>query len=107
MRHNVKVQIVRFTDADQPGFVECVFRDTSNREWVLWDKVPIFSKIDLDEHYSYPQPGVAACEIVREWTDEQGRERCIIDLERPFDICTRNGEQRFEIFKDQITSDES
>ncbi len=31
--HDVHVEIHRFTDAAQPGWVECVLRDTSGREW--------------------------------------------------------------------------
>jgi hypothetical protein len=107
MWHNVKVEILRIADTHQPSFVACVVRDTSGREWVLWDKAPIFSKDSLDEHSIYPQPGQAACEIVREWTDEQGRRRCLVDLEHPCDISTRDGEHQFEVFIDQIVAEGS
>ena len=102
--HTISVQIVRFTDASQPGWVECVFRDASNHEWLLADKVPIFTTAPLDVDSSYPQPGVVACEIVREWTDERGRRRCIISTERPWGVEAKGGETQFEVFCDRITT---
>jgi len=100
--HSINVQIVRFTDDSQPGWVECVFRDTSGREWLFADKAPIFTKVDLDADSSYPQPGAVACEIVREWTDEHGRGRCIICTECPWGVAAEGGETQFEVFSDQI-----
>ena len=102
--YTVSVQIVRFTDPAFPGWVECVLRDASDREWTLADKVPIFTAAPLDAHSAYPQPGVVACEIVGRWTDESGRTRCLIDTERPWGVSTRNGETRFEVFIDRIAT---
>ncbi len=100
--HTICVQIVRFADPSQPGWVECVLQDASDREWVLVDKVPVFTEADLDASSTYPQPGVVACEIVREWTDGHGRQRCIITTERPDGVAAKNGETEFEVFRDQI-----
>src|SRR5947207_9427283 len=102
--HTVSVQIVRSIDSAQPGWVECVLRDAADREWTLADKVPIFTGAPLDAHSAYPQPGVVACEIVRQWTDGSGRGRCIIDTERPWGVSTKNGDTQFEVFIDQITT---
>jgi len=102
--HSVSVQIVRFTDRAHPGWVECVLRDTAGREWTLADKAPIFTEVALDERSEYPQPGVLACEIVRQWTDASGRVRCVIDTARPWGVSTKDGETQFEVFADQITT---
>jgi hypothetical protein len=102
--HIVNVQIVRFTDSTQPGWVECVFRDAEDLEWTLADKLPVFTVAQLDSHSAYPQPGVVACEIVQQWTDEHGRRRCIIDTARPWGVSAKNGETRFEMLVDQITT---
>jgi len=102
--HTISVQIARFTDASQPGWVECVLRDTSGREWILADKLPVFTDADLDADSRYPQPGVVACEIVREWTDEHGRRRCVITTERPWGVEAKGGQTQFEVFNDQITT---
>lgn len=98
----ITIQIVRFIDAHQPGFVECVLRDAFGRDWVFFDKAPVFTSVRLDEKSVYPQLGSIACEIVREWVDEQGRRRCIIDTEAPWDVAARTGETQFEVFYDQI-----
>jgi hypothetical protein len=102
--HTVDVQIVRFTDSHFPGWVECILRDAADREWTLADKVPIFTEAPMDATSTYPQPGVIACEIIRTWTDERGRTRCIIDTERPWGVSTKNGETQFEVFIEQITT---
>src|SRR5689334_14823403 len=102
--HIISVQIVRFIEASQPGWVECVLRDASGREWLLADKAPVFTKAHLDATGSYPQPGVVACEIVREWTDEHGRRRCIVSTERPWGVEATSGETQFEVFSDQIAT---
>src|SRR5580692_6372751 len=95
--HVVNVQIVSFTSPAQPGWVECVLRDAADREWTLADKLPVFTEAELDERSVYPQPGVVACEIVRQWTDECGKIRCIIDTERPWGVSTKNGKTQFEV----------
>jgi hypothetical protein len=98
----VGVQIVRFTDAAQPGWVECVLRDAQGRTWVFSDKVPIFTSVSLDADSSYPQPGVIACEIVRECIDENGRKRCIVNTARPWGVAAKSGEMQFEVFYEQV-----
>lgn len=103
--HTISVQIVRFTDASHPGWVECALRDASGRQWFLADKVPIFTEARLDESSSYPQPGSLACEILREWTDEHGRRRCTICTDRPCGVASLGGETQFEVFRDQIATD--
>src|SRR5687767_11078468 len=102
--HTVSVQIVRFSDLSFPGWVECVLRDTSGREWLFSDKAPVFTKSHLCATSSYPQPGVVACEIVREWTDDDGRARCQITTGRPWSVEAVGGETEFEIFREQIAS---
>lgn len=102
--NTISVQIVRFTDASQPGWVESVLKDASGREWRLVDKVSIFTSASLDEASSYPQLGVVACEIVREWTDELGHGRCIISTERPWGVEATSGETQFEVFRSQIAT---
>jgi hypothetical protein len=100
----VPVQIVRFVMKHQPNIVECVLTDTAGRRWHFLDKSAVFTSTPLNATSSYPQPGVIACEIVREWTDEGGRGRCIISTERPWDVEATSGETQFEVFSDQITT---
>jgi hypothetical protein len=98
----IDVEIVRITAPDCPVWVECVLRDANEREWFFTDKSPVFTAGPIHERMPFPQPGVLACELVREWIDEQGRSRCLIDTEKPWDVEARDGETRFEVFKEQL-----
>ena len=60
----------------------------------------------LDERSAYPQPGVIACEIVRERKDERGRVLCTIETERPWGVAATSGETQFEVWAEQITTHE-
>ena len=80
----------------------CVFRDASDREWTITEKVPVVSDAPLDASSIYPQPGAVACELVGQRTDELGRTRCIIDTERPWGIAAETGETQFEVFFEQL-----
>ena len=102
--HTVTIQILRFTDSAQPGWVECVLRDASNREWLFEEKAPVVSDADLDADSIYPQLGVIACEIVSRRTDERGRTVCTIDTDRPWGVAAKTGETQFDVFIDQITT---
>ena len=68
------------------------------------DKVPVFTNSFLDAASTYPQTGIVACEILREWTDADGRARCEITTERPWGIEANGGETKFEIFREQLAS---
>jgi len=99
----VDVQIVRWVDDDpQPGVVEARLRDASGREWVFIDKAPVFTAEPIDAHSRYPRPGVIACEVIRSWRDERGREVRAIDTARPYAVEAEGGETRFDVLAEQI-----
>jgi hypothetical protein len=100
--HTVSIQILRFTDTAQPGWVECLLRDASDREWLFEEKVPMVSDTHLNADSIYPQRGVIACEIVHRRTDERGRMICTIDTERPWGLAAKTGQTQFDVFSDQI-----
>jgi len=99
---NVRIQIVRFLFADQPGFVEGKLVDAFGTSHRFQDKVPVLAVEDLWHDAEYPQPGLLACEIVERWTSEDGRELVRIDTEKPYDIESTNGEYRFVVTADQL-----
>src|SRR5262249_11063227 len=88
----VKVQIVRYTDDSQPGWVECHLTDTHGRRWSFVEKVPVVTTATLDASSVYPQPGVIACEVVGQ---ASGVVR--IDTTRPWAVESVEGETRFEV----------
>ena len=79
----VRVEIRRYVDDHQPGWVECRLSDAHGREWLFVEKVPVVTLEDLDAAGSYPRSGVLACRVVgrRPWMDAS--EVLIIDTTEP------------------------
>lgn len=100
----IVVQIIRFIDSDQPGFVECDFVDANGSQHTLFDKVPIFTAEDLDADSDYPRPGVADCQLLAQWTDEQGRQLARVTTALPFAIESRDGLSEFIILIEQLVA---
>lgn len=101
MKH-VPVVIERFTHSSQPGFVECSFVDAWNKTHVFEDKVPIFTTQDLYEDSIYPQSGVIACEILKEWRDADNRKIITITTEQPYGIDSKDGLYEFDPLSEQV-----
>lgn len=98
----VRVEIVRYVNDSQPDWVEARLRDASGREWVFVEKVSILTEAPLSAGSVYPQPGVIACELVKSWRDERGREVHAIDTSRPWGVEAQGGVSRFEVFAEQL-----
>lgn len=97
------VQITRFVDEHQPGFVEFAFKDADGVARVFIDKVPVVTREDLGATSVYPCAGAIACEIVETWTDAVGRSLARIDTERPWHIETAFGETHFVVLAEQVS----
>ena len=96
------VQIVRFVDPHQPGFVECEFTDADDRRHTLVDKVPIFTVEDLDGSSAYPRPGGAPCEILLRWKDADGRDLVRLTLTKPVGMESADGRAEFTVLASQL-----
>ncbi len=99
----IKIQITSFISSDQPGFVECKFYDALNKEHIIHDKVPIVTLEDLDANSEYPQDGIIACEIVKEWKDSNGRMVFTVNTSKPWGVDTIDGLTEFDMFEEQLT----
>jgi hypothetical protein len=88
----VRVDIIRYTSDDQPGWVECTLVDFHGRRWSFIEKIPVVTEAMLGPEGEYPQPGVLACEVLERWAD-QAR----IDTRRPFGIESREGAYQFDV----------
>jgi len=97
------VQIVRFVDDDQPGWVACEFVDAEGRRHELIDKVPIFSDVMLDETSTYPQAGVARCTILGRWSDVNSRELVRVSTVKPDGIESTEGLSEFVVLSSQVS----
>lgn len=61
---SLRVQIVRFVEAYQPGIVECQFHDADGKIHSIIGKMPYFTDADLWFDSEYPQPGEVECRVL-------------------------------------------
>ena len=99
---SVSVEISRFIDDHQPGFVECRFLDACGELHTFTEKGPVVSTQNLSASSQYPCPGNIACEVVSEFMDSEGRSLVRIDTERPFSIESTSGETKFVVLSSQL-----
>ena len=99
----IRIKITSFISDDQPGFVECKFNDAWNKEQTVQDKVPIVTEKDLDANSEYPQDGVIACEIIKQWVDKDERKIFTVTTEKPWAVDTIDGLTEFDILEEQLT----
>jgi hypothetical protein len=102
------VQIIRCVDDEHfPGWIECEFTDAESRRHTVIDKIPIFNMdptLDpLDRNTKYPQPGGVACEILRAWRDDQGRDLVHITTGRPWGVESSEKLSDFVVFATQLS----
>ena len=96
----IKVEISRYIDNSFPGWVECYFIDAWGIKHEFREKIPVVTSKDLDKDSIYPQEGVIACEIVKYWTDTEGRELVTISTYKPWGCETLKGQTSFEVLKE-------
>ena len=99
---SIKVRIDKFISNDQPGFVECSFTDAWGKQHIVQEKVPVVTVKALDANSMYPQEGVIACQVIKEWKDKDGRVIFTVDTESPWDIDTIEGLKQFDLLDLQI-----
>jgi hypothetical protein len=91
----VVIEISRYVNDANPGWVECRLTDAHGREWLFVEKVPIVTNECLDSQVCYPRPGVIACHVVER--QEAGREIITIDTELPWHVEAITGDTRFDV----------
>jgi hypothetical protein len=101
----MRIIILRYTDDDQPGWVECELTDARGKRWLFHEKVPIVASNRLDRATQYPLPGLIRCEVLQRWRDEQGRESATVSTERPDHVESTDGQTEFEVLSEQLEPD--
>jgi hypothetical protein len=102
--HHLAVQIVRFVDDHQPGWIACEFPDAAGRFHTLIDKIPIFSEeYFLDEKSGYPRPGVLRVEVLSRSLDAHGREVVRITTDVPDGVESTEKLSEFTVLATQIS----
>jgi hypothetical protein len=97
----IKVEISKFVDNSQPGWVECHFTDVVGEEHIFVEKVPGVTADYLDENSSYPQIGFIDCNIIKE-TNINGQRVIEVDTVKPWGIESIKGKCRFTVFPEQL-----
>jgi hypothetical protein len=100
---NLAVQIVRFANENQPGWVECEFADAEGRKHRVVDKVPIFTTKPLDAGSYYPQSGKIRCTVLAEWRDAGGRELKRVATAQPDDVESTERLSEFVVLATQVS----
>lgn len=103
----VNVTIERFLEKGQPGWVETSVNDAWNKTHLFIDKSVIFSELYLDVESLYPQAGVLACEVIKEWIDQNGRNIVTVTTERPYDVATTEALYEIDLLEEQLIYDAS
>lgn len=98
----IAIQIERFVDDYQPGFVECRLVDAEGLSHLFVEKLPIVSAEDLWSNSLYPQPGAIACDVEEEWIDKSGRSLAKVNTERPWSVESTTGATRFVVLSSQV-----
>jgi hypothetical protein len=100
----VPVTIVRFSDAHQPGWVECELSDVFGRRHGFIEKIPVVTKEEIGSDSTYPRQGVFACEVLTTWLNQEGRRLSRIDMSRPWGIESKDGHSEFVVPSDALVS---
>ena len=98
----VRVNISRYADAAQPGWVECTLVDALGHEHVFVEKVPVVTKVHFDAAGSFPQAGLIACIVVGSSQREDGCQLVRIDTQTPWGIESTAGRTQFDVLSEQL-----
>jgi hypothetical protein len=96
------VEISRFVDESNPGFVECLLVDALGHSHLFVEKVPVVTTEDLWSTSTYPRPGVIACEVEAEWKDGEGQSLARVSTELPWHVESTVGQTQFVVLASQL-----
>jgi len=99
---SVSLEIARFVDDHQPGFVECILVDADGLQHTFVEKIPIVSSGNLGPTTIYPCAGVVQCEVEEEWTDAAGRYLARVNTDIPWHVESTEGVTRFVVLASQV-----
>jgi hypothetical protein len=98
----VPLKIVRCISEEFPGFVAGELVDAYGRTHTFVDKGPVIAGDYLTAESGFPCAGVLACEIMQQWTSDDGRELVRITTERPWDVPSTENEYQFVVLAEQL-----
>ena len=95
----IPIEITRFADDWQPGWVEFVLVDVRGERHHFIEKVPVVTQRDLDATSNYPVVEWVEC-VVLDAVPEQGSVR--VDVSRPWGLESTEGRTEFEMAASQV-----
>jgi hypothetical protein len=95
--YDIAVRILRFVDGSFPGWVESELVDANGRRHIFIEKVPVVTLEDSRADSECPVPGIIRCEILRKYSDENGRELVCVSTAKPWSIESTEGLSEFTI----------
>jgi hypothetical protein len=98
----ITIEITRFVEDSNPGWVECKLIDAFGHEQVFVEKVPIVTTVRLDRESPYPQSGVIACTIIDRRRDDDGRKIVTVDTEEPWGVASVTDKHQFDVLSEQV-----
>ena len=98
----IDVEILRYAEDCQPGWVECRFIDASGKEHRFLEKAPVVSASHLHAGSSYPQAGILGCTVLGRRLDDDGHQVVTVDTERPWGIESTAGRSQFDVRPEQL-----
>jgi hypothetical protein len=100
----LSIQIERFVNDHQPGFVECRLVDVFGRSHLFVEKVPVVTTAHLGPGSTYPCAGQIACEVESASNDAQGRKLLQVNTGRPWGVESTGGVSSFWVLSAQVAS---
>lgn len=102
-QYAVRVEAFCSYGSPQSGYVKCRLLDSSHREWELANKPDLVDDISTEIGFHWIS-GIIHCEVVREWIDDRGIQRCLIDTRTPQGWMSHEGVAQFEMFAQNVFS---
>lgn len=94
------VDIIEYSDEYFPAFVTCTFVDAFGKTWYINEKAPVVSSDNLTKNTKLPVKGYVAGEIF-----SQNGEIVCFCTEKPWNIESQDGGNKFYVYKNQIISE--
>jgi hypothetical protein len=99
---SIEIEITRFVDNDQPGFVECTLVDAEGMKHTFVEKAPVVSSESLLSTSAYPCRGAIACEVQERWTSRRGDALVRVSTDKPWGIESSEGVSTFVVSASQL-----
>ena len=99
----IKIQIQKISDGSvYPVWVEFLFVDAWGNRHKFNEKASIVSCKNIDLENDFPLDGFIRCELLNEWTDDNGRRIATVSTEKTDNVETLSGMSRFDLLRDEV-----